>query len=374
MKRACVSMTLVVLLAFSLVAVVQGQEPNVEFGTDSDFNIGGTGGDTDENTDENGEGDPQVCGISKAITDVGDGTLTIEGDFMLCDELIVFIGVDGGGFVEAVIIDQTNTSVTVELPYTDPSTIKVVVECTLPATSGCDCSDGKPSELHFRYTGESCDFSTNSQNAFLCDGDPAFGTPVSLEFPGGEVIAEPLFVELGEMVMVKALPLGFKFPSSNTEINVVGGAEIQYMNIHTSCSQDLDIGDIFGSLELIGFVPEGGVEICGEPITGVCEIDVTLGVQGPQGEQGKLGNTGPPGEQGEQGKLGETGPPGTTGPQGVQGKLGPGGDTGPAGPQGEQGKLGPIGPPGTCDCPPEVIDAICQLYLEMQLPQPSFCP
>jgi hypothetical protein len=74
------------------------------------------------------------------------------------------------------------------------------------------------------------------------------------------------------------------------------------------------------------------------------EYDLTIcEVSGPQGEQGKLGDTG---AQGVQGKLGDTGAQGVqgklgdTGAQGVQGKLG---DTGA---QGVQGKLGDTGAQG----------------------------
>lgn len=57
-------------------------------------------------------------------------------------------------------------------------------------------------------------------------------------------------------------------------------------------------------------------------------------IQGPQGEQGIQGETGPQGPQGEQGIQGETGPQGE---QGIQG------ETGATGPQGEQGVQGEAG-------------------------------
>jgi hypothetical protein len=79
------------------------------------------------------------------------------------------------------------------------------------------------------------------------------------------------------------------------------------------------------------------------------------GEQGPQGEPGADGKTGPAGPQGKQGPVGETGPAGPqgiqgpageTGPAGPQGKQGPVGETGPAGPQGIQGPAGETGPAG----------------------------
>ena len=67
------------------------------------------------------------------------------------------------------------------------------------------------------------------------------------------------------------------------------------------------------------------------------------GTAGPQGPQGKIGDTG---DQGPQGKIGDTGDQGIqgkvgdTGDQGIQGKVGA------TGPQGIQGKVGPAGADG----------------------------
>ena len=76
------------------------------------------------------------------------------------------------------------------------------------------------------------------------------------------------------------------------------------------------------------------------------KIQLTPGVQGPQGEQGIQGEMGPQGPQGEigpQGLQGEAGPQGEQGIQGIQGEMGP---EGPMGPQGEPGKDGVQGPQG----------------------------
>jgi hypothetical protein len=66
-------------------------------------------------------------------------------------------------------------------------------------------------------------------------------------------------------------------------------------------------------------------------------FNVTVGAEGPQGEQGV------PGPQGPQGDLGPRGEPGATGPQG---QPGPQGFPGPQGSNGAQGAPGPIGPSG----------------------------
>lgn len=72
-------------------------------------------------------------------------------------------------------------------------------------------------------------------------------------------------------------------------------------------------------------------------------------LQGPKGEQGIQGLTGPRGETGERGPQGLKGDTGSIGPQGPIGLIGPKGDIGPqgqVGPQGPKGDTGPQGPQG----------------------------
>jgi hypothetical protein len=72
----------------------------------------------------------------------------------------------------------------------------------------------------------------------------------------------------------------------------------------------------------------------------------SVGVQGPQGEQGPTGAQGPQGEQGSAGVQGLQGEQGPTGAQGPQGEQGPAGLQGPQGATGAQGPQGPAGAPG----------------------------
>lgn len=82
------------------------------------------------------------------------------------------------------------------------------------------------------------------------------------------------------------------------------------------------------------------------------DTSALVGPQGPQGDTGPTGATGPAGPQGDPGPTGATGPqgpqgdPGATGPQGPQGDPGPTGATGPQGSQGDTGATGPQGPQG----------------------------
>lgn len=68
--------------------------------------------------------------------------------------------------------------------------------------------------------------------------------------------------------------------------------------------------------------------------SGILNVPVTVGEQGPVGPQGPQGAQGPAGNDGAAGAVGSAGAPGETGPQG------------PAGPAGAQGPIGPQGPAG----------------------------
>ena len=113
---------------------------------------------------------------------------------------------------------------------------------------------------------------------------------------------------------------------------VASPPDSQTIQLHTSCSQPLVIGDVYGSMMLTAML---GTEL--GPVMQRDLYDLTIGAGGPegprgeQGIQGKLGDTGDRGPQGIQGKLGDTGAPGDPGEQGIQGKIGP------EGPQGETG-------------------------------------
>ena len=70
------------------------------------------------------------------------------------------------------------------------------------------------------------------------------------------------------------------------------------------------------------------------------------GDKGDKGDTGDTGPTGPQGPKGDTGDTGPTGPKGDTGDTGPQGPKGDTGDTGPQGPKGDTGDAGPTGPTG----------------------------
>ncbi len=70
--------------------------------------------------------------------------------------------------------------------------------------------------------------------------------------------------------------------------------------VHTSCSQPLVIGDVFGSMVLVDM----DTAALGTTMLHA-EYDLTLGQVGPQGEPGPTGPTGPDGMKGDKGDTGQ---------------------------------------------------------------------
>ena len=203
---------------------------------------------------------------------------------------------------------------------------------------------------------ESSAYPDTQNGKFECSGDPDDEDPVQVVCDKGDCTADPSDASVNLNGLVTLDSSGNRF-MGDTEIEIrdESGVLVQDLKIHTSCSQQLEVGDQFGSLLLVGIVPQGS-----DPteIFGVYDLTICQPGEGPQGPQGKMGETG---AQGVQGKLGETGAQGVqgkvgnTGAQGVQGKVGNTGtqgvqgkvgNTGAQGGQGVQGKVGNTGAQG----------------------------
>jgi len=137
-----------------------------------------------------------------------------------------------------------------------PAEDSVIVDVEPPPQLSCD--DGKPGELVFEYTGEACEASpANPQGGkFTCSGDPAGASPVQLIVEKANTDPSDETINIGDFVTVTKA--GDKF-DSQTDFKVMqGGQVIQDLSMHLSCSQDLNVGDRFGSLILRIFVPGVG--------------------------------------------------------------------------------------------------------------------
>jgi serine-aspartate repeat-containing protein C/D/E len=125
--------------------------------------------------------------------------------------------------------------------------------CSFAAPSPPDCATlGKPQSLTFQYTGSGCGESDNNQAAdkWACSGVPGTA-PVSitiLKDPARITVTPSSGIVVGDLVTVSRKVATTEMGS---EIQLYVGS--QFLKIHTSCSQPLAVGDVFGSLELVKF-------------------------------------------------------------------------------------------------------------------------
>jgi len=146
--------------------------------------------------------------------------------------------VSGATAAGAMCEDEASATVTVEMPENL-------------------CETGKPVELIFEYTGEGCSDTGNTQEKDRCDGDPMGAGDVSIVITkdADKLAADPSSgINIGDQVTFSKndgnrLPAELKFDVKD------GSTRLQSLNIHASCSDDLILGERFGSMVLVGFTP-----------------------------------------------------------------------------------------------------------------------
>jgi hypothetical protein len=165
------------------------------------------------------------------------------------------------------------------------STLGGIADCTPPPEpegpetactgagfpEGTSC-DSRPLEVEFEYTGSDCqDPLPNPQGGKAkCNGDPgdAVGL-VSVTYTGkdpGKITVDPASnIDVGDVFRVTAT--GRDELHSNTKLLIADADSIeQSLEIHTSCSQPLALGDEFGALKVIGFTTkDGGTKELADP-------------------------------------------------------------------------------------------------------------
>ena len=123
------------------------------------------------------------------------------------------------------------------------------------------CADGKPAKLGFTYVGGSCADSNHDQGSSKssCSGNSTGVSPVTLKFmdkKGTVLLTET--VNIGDTVLVDPSQYGKDKFDSETHIAVISGNKvIQNLNIHTSCSVALEVGDQHGGVVISSFTPDG---------------------------------------------------------------------------------------------------------------------
>jgi hypothetical protein len=131
---------------------------------------------------------------------------------------------------------------------------------TVEAAPSSSCEDGKPSQLGFRYVGGTCADSNNEQGdkADCIDGEAVITEPVTVivyDKKEDNVLLEQN-LNVGDIFTLSPSEEKSKF-DSETIVRIFSGEEqVQSLNIHTSCSRPLNIGDQFGSLVLHSFLPD----------------------------------------------------------------------------------------------------------------------
>ncbi|MCH8868518.1 MAG: hypothetical protein IIC85_02300 [Chloroflexi bacterium] len=154
-----------------------------------------------------------------------------------------------------------------------PPPVQAAISSTGPTTASIDvCAGAKPAQLTFIYTGDLCTASSHGQEKAVCtDVATAASGPVEIRYTGKDAgtkitVSPGSGASTGEVINVGAT---FVLSSSrvdkksgspkelhaNSKFDVLqGGIIIQQLEIHTSCSNPLFVGDQFGSLRVAGFI------------------------------------------------------------------------------------------------------------------------
>jgi hypothetical protein len=136
----------------------------------------------------------------------------------------------------------------------------------LPYMTGPHCN-GKVTQLKLRYTGAGCDGSDNSQDPskVTCIGGSASASPVRVVVTDKDEVYQYLDtgaanVSLGDTVDVAAAAGGRDDLKAESMVKIynAGGDLIETVVFHTSCSQPLNLGDKFASVEIYGMATTEG--------------------------------------------------------------------------------------------------------------------
>jgi hypothetical protein len=133
-----------------------------------------------------------------------------------------------------------------------PAPVAGTDACSFEAPETPDCATlGKPLSLTFLYTGAGCiDGNDQAADKWACSGEPG-SDPVSIAIvkdPARITVSPSSGIRIGDLVTVSRK---VATTDMGSEIQLKVGS--QSLKIHTSCSQPLAVGDVFGSLELVKF-------------------------------------------------------------------------------------------------------------------------
>jgi hypothetical protein len=139
------------------------------------------------------------------------------------------------------------------------------IEGTLCAAEGSPIGtlcDDKLVEVVFEYTGADCvvPLGNDQSGKAECNGDPAGAAPVSVTYTGkspGDVTVSPAAgILIGQEVRVTAT--GTDHLKASTKLLIADTGTLQSLEIHTSCSKPLALGDVFGALTVVEMTQKDG--------------------------------------------------------------------------------------------------------------------
>ncbi|RKY07458.1 MAG: hypothetical protein DRP56_05660 [Planctomycetota bacterium] len=140
----------------------------------------------------------------------------------------------------------------------------------LPYVAGPHCN-GKVTSLKLRYTGAGCAGSSHTQDTskVTCTGGAASASPVRIvvtDKDGNKQYLDQAGVVLGDVVEATAANAGANDFSAETKVTVynAAGEQIESVIFHTSCSQPLNLGDAFASMEIYGMATTEGTVVSQE--------------------------------------------------------------------------------------------------------------
>ena len=137
-----------------------------------------------------------------------------------------------------------------------------VVVRYIPPVMSCECH---PDAMSFTYIGGGCDQSNNEQGGkFECSGGSPSGA-ATISCDSGDVYED---VNVGDVFVLGGSRLG-----AQTDCTITSGGETQMISVHTSCSQSLYSGDIFGAVKVMGWDCDGseGSDESEQDDEGVCD-------------------------------------------------------------------------------------------------------
>ncbi len=179
------------------------------------------------------------------------------------DDDTVDSDVDASGTTGCVDLAPGETNLTVDAGLIVPLVPDVDIEkyTKVQPTGGadgdlCDVYD-KPEMLTLRYVGGSA-LTQDQGGKATVSGDPGTTSPVRIVVSdGGSKVFFDGLVDLGDDFVADA---SFDKFGSNSVVTVsnTAGTVLQVVELHTSCSQPLNLGDVFGSVQLVGFTDVNG--------------------------------------------------------------------------------------------------------------------